>query len=119
LRNKKHRIKDYLKWTEFELTPLPAWQNLTIHQRQTRVRKKVQELEQQCAEQRKIENRTVIGVPALYDLDPRDRPKNPKPSGPQPICNTISAELQSSFGVANWLKKREKKIVKMGSEMWE
>ena len=28
-------------------------------------------------------------------------------------------EPQSSFGVANWLKKREKKIVKMGSEMWE
>ena len=42
---KKHRPKDYLTWVEFEMAPLPAWQNLTESQRQTRVRKTVREPE--------------------------------------------------------------------------
>ena len=63
--NKRHRAKDYFNWTEFKLTPLPAWRNLTVHQRQTRVRKRVRELEEMYAAQREAENRTVIGVKAL------------------------------------------------------
>ncbi len=95
--NKKHRVKQYLKWTEFELTPLPAWQDLTIHQRQTRVRKRVKELEEQYAAERKLKNRTVIGVAALYRTDPRDRPANPKDSGRQPLCHTTDKELRREF----------------------
>ncbi|MCP4569919.1 MAG: hypothetical protein GY841_20255 [FCB group bacterium] len=95
--NKHHRAKHYFKWTEFELTPLPAWQNLTIHQRQTRVRQKVKEIEQECAEERKLQNRTVIGVPALFQVDPRERPRNPKKSGRQPLCHTVDPELRREF----------------------
>ncbi len=95
--NKKHCVKDYLKWTEFELTPLPAWQNWTVHQRQTRVRQRVREIEQQCAEERRYAEKTVFGVPALYNVDPRDRPKNLKTSGPQPLCHTANAALRRQF----------------------
>jgi hypothetical protein len=103
--NKEHRVKDYLKWTQFELTPLPAWENLSVHQRQTRVRKKVSELEELYADQRKSENKTVIGVPALYKTDPRDRPKNPKDSGRQPLCLTSIPPLGRQFKI-DWREFR-------------
>ena len=96
-RNKRHRAKDYLKWTEFKLTPLPEWQNLTVSQRQTRVRVRVRELEEHYADLRKHKNRTVIGVRALFRVDPRDRPQNPKKSGKQPLCHASDPRLSHQF----------------------
>jgi hypothetical protein len=95
--NKSIRIKDFLKWGSFELTLLPAWQNLTVHQRQTRFRKGVRELEQMYAERRRDENRTVIGVSRLFDIDPRDHPKTPGGSTPQPLCHTVDKQLRREY----------------------
>ena len=96
-KNRRHEAKNYLKWTQFELTPLPAWQDLTVTQRQTRVRVKVRELEEYYAELRKHKNRTVIGVRALFQVDPRDRPQSPKKSGKQSLCHASDPRLRHQF----------------------
>jgi hypothetical protein len=95
--NKNIHPKMFMKWGNLEITPLPHLQNLPEHKRQTRVRQTIREQEQVIAEQRKAENKTVIGVPALYRIDPRDRPKDPKKSGSQPLCHTIDRELRREF----------------------
>ncbi len=91
-RNKQLRPKDFLKWVTVETTPLPAWMDLSEHQRQTRVRKGVREIEEKEAAKRRADNRTVIGVSALFERDPRDRPENPRKSGAQPLCHASTRE---------------------------
>ena len=82
-----NRLKDHIEWVEFALAPLPSWEKLTVQQRRTRFRHLVREAEVLAAQEREAEGRTVIGVPALRRLDPRDRPRNPKRSGRQPLCH--------------------------------
>ena len=95
--NKKRSPKEFLKWVEWETTPLPHLADLTVHQRQTRIRKLVQEEERHQEELRREEKRTVIGVPALFKIDPRNRPKNPKPNTPQPLCHADDRETALAF----------------------
>jgi hypothetical protein len=83
--------KDHLKWVSFELAPLPGWLSMTVHQRQSRFRHLVREAEEIAAHDREVEGRTVVGVPALRRLDPRNRPSNPKRSGLQPLCHASDA----------------------------
>jgi len=83
----KKRPKDYLKWTKFELLPLPQWRDLPKHKIQSRVRNLVKEAEAEFEEDRKRKCITVIGVSKLYQLDPRDRPKTYKTPGNQPLCH--------------------------------
>jgi len=52
------------------------------------------------------ENRTVFGVSRSFALDPRDRPKNPKQSGRQPLCHTADIELKKTFK-QNWKEVRQ------------
>ena len=92
-------MKDYLIWKTLEISPLPGWEGLTIHQRQTKVRKLIQEQQELAAEKRRSKNRTVVGVKQIMALDPRDRPKNPKTSGPQPLCHTADPEIEKAFEV--------------------
>jgi len=96
-RNNKIHPKDFMKWGELKFTCLPKWRDMTLHQRQTRFRKAVQEIEQEHKEKRRDENRTVVGVPALYALDPRDRPKNPKPNSRQPLCHADNLYDRNDF----------------------
>jgi hypothetical protein len=62
---------------------------------------------------RREENRTVIGVSALKETDPRSRPKNPKPPKTKPICHTIDPvfffnyckfirEIENEYFIASW-----------------
>jgi hypothetical protein len=96
-RKKSHRLKDYLKWVEWECTPLPSQENRTQSQRQTWVRKQVKAIENNCRKERKEANKTVIGVKALFETDPRDRPKNPKKSGTAPLCHASSDPAREKF----------------------
>ena len=129
--NKKHHPKDYLNWIEWSLTPLPDWKNLTIHQRQTRFRKLVQEEEEKQKALRRDENRTrrelgqperkVYSLPALFALDPRDRPKNPKASGSQPLCHSQNRDLRRAY-IEQWrefVKEHRKASVDFRDGMWE
>jgi hypothetical protein len=103
---KNRRLKDFLKWITLELTPLPAWRELTVYQRQTKVRKLVQAEQEAQAKKRRDEKRTVLGVPKIMALDPRDRPENPKDSGPQPLCHAADPQLAREFK-RQWREVRE------------
>jgi len=95
--NRKLRPKDFLRWGSFELAVLPEWEHLTAQQRRTRFRKAVREIEEECARERKDEQRHAMGVARLFELDPRDRPREPKKSGGQPLCHTSSQEARKEF----------------------
>jgi hypothetical protein len=92
-----NRPKDHMKWVTFELAPLPGWESMTMHQRQTRFRHLVREAEEIAAQERQAEGRTVVGVPALRRLDPRDRPRNPKRSGLQPLCHASDNATRKAY----------------------
>jgi len=95
--NKKRSPKEFLKWVEWQTTPLPHLSDLTVYQRQTRIRKLVQEEEWNQEDLRKEKKRAVIGVPAIFDIDPRSRPKNPKPNTPQPLCHADDRATAQAF----------------------
>ncbi len=94
--NEGHRLKDYLKWTTWETTPLPHLADMTVYQHQTYIRKSVRKQEQTFEAKRKEENRTVMGVSALYEIDPRDHPKTRKKTR-QPSCHSSTIEAKLAF----------------------
>ncbi len=96
-RKKSHRLKDYLKWVTWECTPLPSHAGWTEHQRQTWIRQQVREAERDAKKKRKATGNTVIGKKKLYETDPRDRPKNPKKSGREPLCHASDPELAKEY----------------------
>ena len=92
-RKKSHRLKDYLRWTTWQCTPLPSQMAMREHQRQTWMRKQVREIEKACKTERKDSGKTVIGKAGLHAVDPRERPRNPKKSGKRPLCHASDPEL--------------------------
>jgi len=96
-RKKSHRIKDYLEWLELELTPLPEQEGWPEHKRRSWVRAQVRDVENETRERLKAEGRSAMGAAAQFRVDPRDRPKNPKKSGPQPLCHASSPEARREY----------------------
>lgn len=94
---KGKRLKDFLIWKTLEISPLPHWEELSVHQRQTKVRILVREQQEAAEKARKAQGATAIGVQQIMDEDPRNRPKNPKDSGPQPLCHTADPELRKAY----------------------
>jgi hypothetical protein len=60
-RKKGHRLKRYLKWVEWECTPLPNQAMMTEKQRQTWMRQEVRKIEAECKKERKKANKSVVG----------------------------------------------------------
>jgi len=96
-RNQSIHPKDFLKWGELKFGCLPEWEGLSVHQKQTRFRQQVREIEEDNRQRRRDERRTVVGVPGLYAVDPRDRPVSPKGSGPEPLCHAMSRETRQAY----------------------
>lgn len=108
-RKKSHRLKDYLKWIDWQCSPLPHQQSMTISQRQTWMRKQVKALEDARRKERKENGLTVIGEKKLRDTDPRDRPNNPKKSGKEPLCHASDKETAKEY-VKKWKAFRDEHI---------
>jgi len=100
-RKKGNRSKDFLKWVELPITPLPEFEDWPEHRIQSRVRNQVRDIEEETRRRLRSEERTVIGVPSLYAIDHRDRPKDEKEAGPQPICHAVDAQLRREYR-AHW-----------------
>jgi hypothetical protein len=96
-RNKRHRLKDFLKWVTWPCTPLPHHQSMTLSQRQTWMRKHVTEIEEACRKERKVSGQTIIGVQELRATNPRSRPKIPKESSPEPLCHASDKETAREY----------------------
>jgi hypothetical protein len=90
-------LKAYLKWVEWECAPLPQHEEMAEHQRQSRMRHQVRDIESACKRERREAGVTVIGREGLYAVDPRDRPKSPKQSGQEPLCHAADPELKREY----------------------
>ncbi|MFO8071285.1 MAG: hypothetical protein R6V85_05350 [Polyangia bacterium] len=93
----KLRLKDFLRWTSFEMAPLPSQAGWSPDQRRTWIRRQVRDIEAACAEERRQKERKVVGVPRLFATDPRTRPDNPKSTGPQPLCHASTPEAYWAY----------------------
>ena len=96
-RKKTHRLKDYLKWVEWHCTPLPGQAAMTERQRQTWMRRQVREIETDARQTRKDAGKSVLGKDALFAVDPRGRPKDPKISGQEPLCHAADPERAKEY----------------------
>ncbi len=96
-KNKKHHPKDYLKWTSFELTPIPPWQNLSKKQQQNQFKSMVKDINQEFMIERLKENSDVISFIKLKNTNPYCKPKIRKNSGPQPLCHATDDSLRQEY----------------------
>ena len=55
-KNKKP-LGEYKKWVTVKLSPIPEWERYSEHERQTLLRKRVRQIENECARERKEANR--------------------------------------------------------------
>jgi hypothetical protein len=97
-RKKSHRLKDFLRWIEYELAPpLPEWDRVAEHKWRAELRALVREVEEEQRELRRRERRSVVGVPRLQRLSPFDKPAEPRESTPQPLCHTSDPRLYFEY----------------------
>jgi len=80
-----------------EFTPLPGWEDMKASQRQTRIRRRVRELEQYFREERQREGRTAMTKERMAKVDHRDRPKTPAKRTRMPLCHASSVEARKRY----------------------
>ena len=95
-RNKKSP-EAYVKTVEVKLTPIPAWEHMTVPQRQAYFRREVRKLEQKFREERESEGRSVMGPRSLEKLDHREHPKKPAERTNKPICHASTVEAANEY----------------------
>jgi hypothetical protein len=96
-RKKNHQPKDYLEWLDVDLAPLPHQADWPPRKRQAWLRNEVCDFERETAVAFCSSGRKPMGAAAQYKVDPRDRPANPKSSGPQPLCHASSREVRLEY----------------------
>ena len=87
----------FVRSVSVETSPLPGWENLSPHERQSRFRRMVRDNEAEIAKQRTFEGRPVMGRTALMLTDPSSKPETPKKSTPMPKCHASDEGLYKSF----------------------
>jgi len=87
----------FIRSVSVETSPLPGWENLSPHERQSRFRRMVRDHEAEIAKQRAFEGRPVMGKTALMLTDPSSRPETPKKSTPMPKCHASDKSLHKRF----------------------
>jgi hypothetical protein len=96
-RKRGKRPKDFLRWVALPIAPLPELAEWPAHRVQSRVRHGVRAREEHAREEIRAAGRTVAGARALFEVDPRDRPKEAKESREQPICHAADPQLRREF----------------------
>ena len=94
--NKKPKSA-YKKTVEVYTTPLPHWQELTPKQQRDRYADMVAQGEAKNRERRCKAKKTVLGMPAILQEDPRARPRSGPTKGRKPLCHASSREAFFSF----------------------
>ena len=87
----------FMREVTVEVSPLPGWEHLPAHERQSRYRRMVREYEAENQKLREVEGRPVMGRAALMRMDPRSSPDTEKKSTPMPHCHASSKESRNSF----------------------
>lgn len=98
VRNPRLRLKDFIVWRQLEITPLPCFAGMKPEQIQTFVRKQVHEVEEEKAQEHKRQGRTFMAVSKLFEVDPKDKPKEPRKKGArQPLVHASSLEAEKAY----------------------
>jgi len=100
-RGRGNTPKDFLKWVELPIAPLPHWADWPEHRIRSRVRNGVRDIEEETRRRLRSEKRTVMGVPALFGVDANAKPREPKDSGPQPLSHAADPVLRLQYR-ARW-----------------
>ena len=87
----------FMREVTVEVSPLPGWEHLPAHERQSRYRRMVREKEAEIKTIREFEGRPVIGKAALMHIDPSSKPEFEKKSTPMPHCHASTKESRDSF----------------------
>jgi hypothetical protein len=78
--------EDFAEVYQVPLVPLPCWAHLPPEEYQQRIGQLVIEIEEEAANKREREGKTVLGVEAIENADPHERPETVKKS-PAPVCH--------------------------------
>jgi len=89
--------KPFERTITLAFTPLPGWEHLSAPQRQTRIRRRVRELEQHFREERKKEGRFAMTKEKMEKVDHRDRPATPAVKTRKPLCHAASLEARKLY----------------------
>ena len=93
----KKPLTDFVKTITLEFSPLPGWEALTRSQRETRVRRRVRELEQKYREEREKKRRFAMTAERMAKVDHRDRPKQAAEKTKMPLCHAASAAAAEQY----------------------
>lgn len=93
----KKKPEAFTKNVSVKLSPLPAWENMPAHKRQSYFRREVRKLEQAFRDQRQREGRTAMGKRKLEKINPRDRPQSPPVRTPKPLCHASTKAAADEY----------------------
>jgi hypothetical protein len=89
--------KAFEKTISLQFAVLPGWEKLTVSQRQTRIRRRVRELEQHYRAEREAAGRFAMTPERMAKINHRDRPKN-RPAGTRkPLCHAASVAAAKRY----------------------
>jgi hypothetical protein len=95
--NRRLHPKQFMVWRTLEITPLPHLADMPAHRRQTLIRKAVEEVEEETAEQLRREGRTFCPVSRHFETDPRGRPSTPRVSGRKPLIHASTRAERDAY----------------------
>jgi hypothetical protein len=96
--NQKLRFKDFMEWKTLEIAPLPGFVDMDPEELQAYWREQVAAVEQNKAEELKSQGRSFMAVSRLMNLDPNDRPEEPRAdTGPQPLVHADTPEAAEAY----------------------
>ena len=87
----------YIRQVSVEASPLPGWEDVSPHKRQSKYRNLVRNHEKELKEHRDEYGRPVLGKYGLIRTDPFDAPTSPRKPTPMPKCHASSKEIRKSF----------------------
>jgi REP element-mobilizing transposase RayT len=90
-----------MRTAELQFTPLPGTERWTAAKRRTQIEAQVAEREAALRQERKQQGLTTMTAAQLSRLSHFDRPRNPKPNTPRPLCHGASELTRAQFRVAH------------------
>ena len=87
----------YMRQVTLEISPLPGWEDMKPHDRQSKFRRLVKNMEHHYREIREHEGHRVRGRYGLIEIDPFDRPDKEKEKTPIPKCHASTKAKRHEY----------------------
>ncbi len=87
----------FIREVSVQVEPIPGWEDMKPHQRQTKFRHLVKDKENELAQIREQEQKPILSKLGLMRTSPFDAPVNKKKSRPMPKCHAGTAEKMREY----------------------